>query len=50
MRTERMPTHPHLRLVRTEEDAVRDALARAIDEGRDDDARALLARLRRMAR
>ena len=48
MQNERTPTVPRLRRVVTEEDAVREALAAAIDAGRDDEAAALLRRLHRL--
>ena len=48
VRDDRTPAVPRLRRVVTEEDAVREALARAIDEGRDDEAAALLERLHRL--
>lgn len=41
---------PRLRLVLTEEDAVRERLAAAIDAGDDEIARGLERRLRRMRR
>lgn len=39
---------PTLRMLTSEDDELREALARAIDEGRDEDAKKLLARFRRL--